>query len=294
MRCPKCGYEPRNRLLSSPCPNKACSYTWWDTEDYVRMVAGAIQDQIRTVLDIGCGCKGVIAQAYWEQDAPEFRMGFACDIHVIKPLPACWKPLKRDAATLPDILTHVDFITHCGLLEHIPYAHALQVLRVLEELSPLGVFCTMSAVLREVEWKSRQDGNPYHQYRSWWDAKTFELLGYFVDRERMADGRTFCEEVTAWRYAGDRAPWEDREEAVVKHLCNRRCALCDREPVMWDARGSAVDGSNDLYYCLTHALEDNRATVGAPLKRWVERIEAGDDLMKSLRSPPWREKWPRL
>lgn len=296
MQCPKCGHEPGpNDLLASPCP--ACRWMWVDTLQYVRRLAEPLQP-IASVLDIGCGKKGIIGQYVWEQVWP-IQRGYACDIHVLKELPPLWTPLLMDAEGLLKRLgpKSVDFVTHCGFLEHVEYRKALRILRVIEQIARKGVFFTCSAILREVDFKCKQDGNPHHAYRSWWDAATFEALGYHVDRDRMRgcggpSGKesTFLQETTCWYYPDDiTESWEWRESRAIENLCERRCytADCPNEPMLWDAR-------EDHYCCIDHVHEPHDKPDGyeptkkkGPISRWRDR----EDFVETFPHPPWREKW---
>lgn len=290
MRCPKCQYEPRNRLLSKPCPNPDCQYVWFDSEDYVRLLCDPIPD-IKTVVDIGCGLKGMIAQYYWDVDRP-IQTGYACDIHVLKGMGAPWVPLVMDAEGLLDKLgpKSIDVVTSCGALEHIPYAKALRVLHVIEQIAVKKVFMTMSAVCREVMKKCQADGNPFHAYRSFWDADVLEALGYTVDRERMIARETFLEEVTCWVDPADLGPWKPREERAIQLLTDRRCTIegCGCEPVWWDPRANDGKGGS---FCFRHA-EEYRQTFGMeahePIKRWYD----DPSKLKKFPRPPWRDPLP--
>jgi len=304
MRCPECSHEPGpDSLLASPCPK--CQYIWVDTQTYVKRIADEISD-IATVLDIGCGNKGVIAQAYWEHER-KISQGYACDIHVIKPLPEMWMPLKTDASDLRSRLGRrsVDFITHCGFLEHVEYKKAFSILRDIEMIANKCVFFTCSTLLREVNYKCKLDGNPHHAYRSFWDAKTFELLGYHTDRERMkgcggqsCKEATFSEEVPAWYYPDELSePWSMRRQRAVDHLCTRRClhvhedpedglpqAPCFNEPVIWSPYA-------DGHACIEHfggMVDSAHDGKKPPLERWRAR----EDFEETFPNPPWRKKWP--
>jgi hypothetical protein len=301
MRCPKCGYEPRHRLLSRPCPNPECKYIWVDSEDYVRLLCDPIPN-IKTVVDIGCGMKGMIAQAYWDVDRA-IQRGYACDIHVLKPMPSHWVPLVMDAEGLVEKLGHksIDVVTHCGMLEHVEYAKALRILHVIEQIAVKKVFMTCSAVCREVDRKVKADGNPYHYYRSFWDGDVLEALGYTVDRERMIGRLTFLEEVTAWYDPADLGPWKPREERAIQLLTDRRCCgadkettvsglteVCPAEPVWWDPR--ARDGKGGSF-CFRHAEERNKThglEAAAPIKRWYD----DPSKLKDFPWPPWRKRRP--
>jgi hypothetical protein len=196
-----------------------------------------------TVLDIGCGNKGVIAQAYWEQDV-SIRKGYACDIHVIKQLPPLWEPLLMDAEGLLERLgpKSVDVVTHCGFLEHVEYEKAFRILRVIEQIAKKLVYFSCSTVLREVTYKAKRDGNWNHLYRSWWDATTMESLGYTVDIDRMSRGETFRVELQGWFYP-DRLV--DGIHGAFPQMVARRRGLTSR----WDVSKLLVSGR--------HCFEDD-------------------------------------
>lgn len=289
MRCPKCGQEPRHRLLSSPCPNKDCGFIWWDTEDYIRHLSKNLV--IETVLDIGVGQKGILAQEYWQGDR-NIPRGYACDIFTIKTLPASpWIPLLMDAENLVDKLgpKSIDMVTHAGCLEHVEYAKAFRILRVVEQLAKKMVFFTCSAVCRDVTYKVEHDGNPYHYYRSFWDGDIFEALGYTVDRIRMCKGETFLEEVTCWYDPTSLGPWKPRAQRAIDLLTNRHCFVdgCRCEPVWWDPR---LDNRRGGSLCFKHAEERNakQSHGAAPIKRWYDDPEK----LKQFPVPPWRDPLP--
>jgi hypothetical protein len=266
-------------LLSSPCP--VCGHVWFDTHEYVTMIATQlIADPIKSVIDIGCGNKGIIAQSFWE--SLPIEKGYACDRHIIKPLPPIWTPLLMDAEGLVEKLGPggVDFVTHCGLLEHIDYPKAIRVLSVLEEVCSVGMFFTASAMLREVDYKVKQDGNPFHYYKSFWDAKAFEILGYHVDRGRMDTRATFEVETTGWMIKKFHRPDPDRWKKLEDHLANRKCEFCECEPVFWDCHNS------DSCVCVQHCMETPGRKSNAIMQRWIDRKGDG------MNYPMWRKPRP--
>jgi hypothetical protein len=154
-------------------------------------------------------------------------------------------------------------------------------------------------VLREVDFKAKQDGNPHHTYCSFWDAAVFEALGYHVDRMRMMgcggpkhNEATFSEEVAGWYYPHEienLAPWEERRETAIELLCHRQCAEigCRNEPIVWDPK-------TDAHYCINHykgnvpiGPHGPKGDKKGPLGRWRDR----DDFDETFPWPPWREKW---
>jgi len=292
MRCPKCGFEPRDRLLSRPCPNPECGYIWVDSEDYCNILFDPVPN-IETVLDIGCGLKGMIGQFYWEH-VRHIKCGYACDIHVLKTMPPPWIPLLMDAEGLVERLGEksIDAVVTCGLIEHIPYAKALRILRVIERVAIKKVFMTCSAVCREVSGKAERDGNPFHRYKSFWDGDVFEALGYTVDRKRMCDRTTFLEEVTFWYEPASLGPWAPRLASAIKLLTERRCTIegCGYEPVWWDPRANDNTGGS---FCFLHAEERNKQhglDAAAPIKRWYDDPRK----IKDFPIPPWRDPLPLL
>ena len=243
------------------------------------MLANELPEPPKVVLDIGCGQKGVIAQNYWEKLPIE--KGYACDRHTIKSLPPIWEPLLMDAEGLLERLgpKSVDFTTHCGLLEHIDYEKALRILHVIEQITRKRIYFTCSAILREVDYKVKMDGNPFHYYKSWWNGKTMEALGYYVDRERMSKAITFTEECTGWVDPDKLTePWEVREARAIKELTDRRCRDCDKEPVLWDPT------QEDTCFCISHVAENTHINDQKPLARW--RDKEGD----GISHPPWRDR----
>lgn len=242
------------------------------------MICATLSEPPKVVMDIGCGNKGVIAEAYWKEVGIE--KGYAVDRHVLKELPDPWERLLMDAE---DLLTKlgpksVDFITHCGLLEHIAYPKALKVLGVLEELCRGTIFFTTSAILREVDYKVKADGNPFHYYKSFWCGPAYEALGYTVDRRRMVEGITFREEVIGWVHVKDLTKsWATRAAMAMEVLMERSCTECDCEPVFWDVL-------TDQYHCVDHAY--GMYPLCDTLKGWIERRGEGFD------GAPFREIRP--
>jgi len=250
MLCPNCHEQERSRLTSSPCPK--CGHVWWDTEDYTRhLVAQWGGAKGATVLDIGCGNKGVIAEAFWRET--KAAKIYACDRHVIKKMSPPVEPLLMDAENLLTVLgpDSVDFVTHCGLLEHIEADKALRILHVLERITRKGIFFTCSSVLRKVDGKVLVDGNPFHYYKSCWGSQEFEALGYTMDVERMANQTTFLFETTGWCQPKQIAtPWEERVAKCRAIMEARTCSHegCAEMPKFW----YAVDRQ---WYCLEHGME---------------------------------------
>lgn len=94
MKCPFCDHEAHNILSLSPCPK--CNKTWVDTYHYVEELAKDLP-HIRTVLDIGCGLKGTIAQAYWE-GRPDVLLTRRCFVEGCTETPQGWAPQQPDGS----------------------------------------------------------------------------------------------------------------------------------------------------------------------------------------------------
>lgn len=251
-----------------------------DTYDYVELLTRRID--VETVLDAGCGQKGVIAQHLWENVRP-IKRGYACDRFTLKELPSLWNRVIEDAEKLPSRVPRVDVITHCGLLEHLEYEKAFRVLHVLEQLAKKLIFFSCSTTLRQVDYKVNRDGNPYHYYRSWWDAKTFEALGYHVDRKRMAAHHTFNREAVGWVFDPGTltASWAEREAKARQIVAERRCGVegCDAEPFVWTVE------EGDRCYCCVHYVE-KYGKAAQDVQWWLD--QPIEEVARQLSVPPWR------
>lgn len=287
MKCPSCSFEPVAALLKSPCPR--CGGGWADTDDYVAMLADQLT--VDRVLDVGCGLKGVIAQDYWE-NVRAIKQGYACDRFILKPLPKLWTSLIADAEILPSLIDPVDVVTHCGLLEHLPYEKAFRVLYALEQVATKLIVFSGSTELRQVDYKVKRDGNPYHYYRSWWDGATLEALGYHVDRKRMAAHKTFWREAMGWVYTAHLSePWEVRRARAMRRIAERRCCVsgCNAEPFVW------VVCEGDNCYCAFHYVE-KFGEEAQDVRWWLSQsVVEVEEHLKECR-PSWREEKlvPRL
>jgi len=212
--------------------------TFKDIEDYIKELTWNME--VESVLDVGTGNKGVVAQHYWE-NIKKIRRGYACDIWVIKPLPPVWTPLKMNALDLLKVLKpkSVDVVQACGFLEHLSKLDGYRFLRIAETLARKLVFTTSAhwlligegEALRIDRFKGSykfaldykehgkpvtyfedltlstpskvvqvQNGNPYHRYRSTWSWSEFEELGYEANVKDAFSGKSFTDEVVAWKF----------------------------------------------------------------------------------------------
>jgi 2-polyprenyl-3-methyl-5-hydroxy-6-metoxy-1,4-benzoquinol methylase len=169
-----------------------------DMEAYVRQVCGNMQ--ITSVMDVGTGLKGVVAQDFWEKRIKE---GFAVDAWKIKPLSAIWKPMLIDALQLEDFFKpkSIDVIQAFGFLEHLEKIDGFKFLQTAEQIGKKLVIVSAATFNHGYtpDYKVKIDGNPYHIYRSTWHWKEFESLGYTTNYEDMKKGVTFSEEAIAWK-----------------------------------------------------------------------------------------------
>jgi len=184
-----------------------------DMEDYVRMLTRNMQ--VESVLDVGTGNKGVVAQRYWEKEK-KIKRGYACDIWVIKRLPPVWTPLKMNVFNLPLKEKSVDVVQAFGFLEHLKKLEGYRFLQLAEKIAKKLVIVSgahwilvgKNTALRktvigkpdmlfDLDYKATE--NPYHAYKSTWNWLELEELGYQTNFEDAFNGASFASEVIAWK-----------------------------------------------------------------------------------------------
>jgi len=174
--------------------------TFKDMEHYIIDLTKNLE--IKTVLDVGTGNKGVVAQHYWE-NTKKIEKGYACDIWTIKPLPPVWTPLKMNALNLLEVLKpkSIDHVQACGFLEHLTKKEGYRFIEIAETLARKTVFLTAATYNHGLtpDYKVKIDGNPYHAYKSNWHWSDFQELGYETNIDDMREGVTFSEEAIAWK-----------------------------------------------------------------------------------------------
>jgi hypothetical protein len=173
-----------------------------DMEHYIRELTANMH--VESVLDVGTGLKGVVAQAYWENEK-HISKGYACDIWAIKPLPPVWVPLKMNALNLLDVLNpkSVDVVQACGFLEHLKKDDGYTFIRIAETLAKKLVFFTAAVYCHGPtrDYKVKVDENPHHYYWSAWDWADFQDLGYETNWYDAHEKKvTFEGEAVAWKY----------------------------------------------------------------------------------------------
>jgi len=171
-----------------------------DMDFYVKQLTSDMD--VESVLDVGTGNKGVVAQQWWE-NAKGIKRGYACDIWRIKPLPPVWTPLKVDALTLLDVLgaKSLDVVQAFGFLEHLPKEQGYRFLGIAERLAKKAVIVSAAAYCHGPtrDYKVKIDGNPYHYYHSAWDWADFADLGYQTNWWDMHNKISFEGEAIAWK-----------------------------------------------------------------------------------------------
>ena len=173
--------------------------TFKDMADYVAELTKNMK--VESVLDVGTGYKGVVGQHYYE-NVKYIKIGYACDIWVIKPLPSIWTPLRMNALNLLDKLGEgsVDVVQAFGFLEHLEKSDGYKFLEIAESMARKLVIVSAATHVHGAtpEYKVIRDGNPYHFYRSTWHWREFEALGYTSNFEDMRNGTSFSGEAIAW------------------------------------------------------------------------------------------------
>ncbi|MBU0846731.1 class I SAM-dependent methyltransferase [Patescibacteria group bacterium] len=175
--------------------------TWdsnfYDMDHYVKLIG-----HVESVIDVGTGKKGVVAQDYYENDV-HIKKGYACDIWVLKELLPIWQPLKMNALDLLNALGQksVDIVQAFGFLEHLEKSDGFKFLDIAERIARKAVIISAATFVHGTspDEKALMDGNPYHRYNSVWHWKEFENLGYKSNFEDMRKGLTFSEEAIAWK-----------------------------------------------------------------------------------------------
>ena len=184
MRCVKCGAIRR------------------DFEHYVVMLT--LDMPVESVLDVGTGNKGPVAEHYWVH-YKRIKRGYVCDIWTIKEnLNPIWVKLKMNALDLLDVLgpRSVDVVQAFGFLEHLEKEDGYRFLEIAEELARKLVIVSGAITLHgpTPDYKVKIDGNPYHLYRSLWRHEEFHRIGWQTDWEYYARGESYMGDVIAWKF----------------------------------------------------------------------------------------------
>ena len=187
-----------------------------DMADYIMRICDPLE--IESVIDIGTGDKGPIAQHYWE-NIKKIKYGYLCDIWTIKEAPSLWTPLKMNALNLLDVLKpkSVDVVQFCGFLEHLTLKEAIKFLfHVAEPLAKKVVFLSCATTCHshvdgstsigfDPDYKVKLEGNPYHEYKTIWSHQQLEAWGYETNIKDIFSGRFALKgEIEAWKVFVDK------------------------------------------------------------------------------------------
>ena len=189
MRCVKCGAIRR------------------DFEHYVVMLT--LDMPVESVLDVGTGNKGPVAEHYWV-NYKRIKRGYVCDIWTIKEnLNPIWVKLKMNALDLLDVLgpKSVDVVQAFGFLEHLEKQDGYRFLEIAEQLARKLVIVSGAINFHgpTPDYKVKIDGNPYHLYRSLWRHEEFHRIGWQTDWEYYARGESYMGDVIAWKFVDQAA-----------------------------------------------------------------------------------------
>ena len=186
----------------------------FDMADYIRLICDPLK--IESVLAVGVGNKGPVAQHYWE-NIKKIKRGYLCDIWTIKPAPSIWIPFKMNALDLLTVLKpkSVDVVQACGFLEHLTLKEAIKFLFGVAEIIARKVvflscatYCHSPPKLKEhrgmygldPEYKAKLDGNPYHEYKTIWSDQQLRAWGYTTNIDDINNHRFCLEgEIEAWK-----------------------------------------------------------------------------------------------
>lgn len=192
---------------------RSLSKQFRDMEDYLIMETKDME--IESVVDVGTGLKGAVAQYYYEK-IHKITLGYVVDVWVLKEMPPLWKPLKIDAL---DLLEHiapksVDVVQAFGFMEHLLKDDGYKFIEIAETIAKKFIIFSAATCIHsrddqecgsedEADYKVKRDGNPYHRYNSSWQWDEFEALGYTSNWEDARDKNSFKTEAIAWNHLSD-------------------------------------------------------------------------------------------
>ena len=179
-----------------------CGKVFRDFENYVVMLTKDME--VESVLDVGTGMKGVVAEHYW-RNYKKIKKGYVCDIWVIKPsLSEFWIRLNMNALDLLKVLEpkSVDVVQAFGFLEHLKKEEGYRFLEISLKLARKLVIVSGAIGLHgpTPDYKVKMDGNPYHYYHSTWSHEEFHKLGWETDWEYFKRGESYMGDVIAWKF----------------------------------------------------------------------------------------------
>ena len=179
-----------------------CGKVFRDFENYVVMLTKDME--VESVLDVGTGMKGPVAEYYW-RNYKRIKKGYVCDIWRIKPnLSEFWVRLKMNALDLLKVLKpkSVDVVTAFGFLEHLKKDDGYRFLDISLKLAKKLVIVSGAIGLHgpTPDYKVKMDGNPYHYYHSTWTHEEFHRLGWETDWKYFKRGESYMGDVIAWKF----------------------------------------------------------------------------------------------
>jgi len=179
-----------------------CGKVFRDFEHYVVMLTKDME--VESVLDVGTGMKGVVAEYYW-RNYKRIKKGYVCDIWRIKPsLSEFWVRLNMNALDLLKVLKpkSVDVVQAFGFLEHLKKDDGYRFLDISLKLAKKLVIVSGAIGLHgpTPDYKVKMDGNPYHYYHSTWSHEEFHRLGWETDWEYFKRGESYMGDVIAWKF----------------------------------------------------------------------------------------------
>ncbi|MDD5510739.1 MAG: class I SAM-dependent methyltransferase [Dehalococcoidales bacterium] len=193
-------WEPREQLTCL-----SCGAHFKDMEHYI--IAQTKNMHVASVIDCGCGLKGIVGQAWWNYR--NIDRGWGCDIWVVGPTQRKWQPLKMDALDLWMLFEpkSVDVVQAFGFLEHLTKEDGLAFLEMAETIASKLVIVSAATEVHGVDelgnpdplYKVKRDGNPYHAYKSEWLWAEFEYMGYQSNWDDHLAGTSFENEAVAWK-----------------------------------------------------------------------------------------------
>jgi len=179
-----------------------CGKVFRDFEHYVIMLTKDMP--VESVLDVGTGMKGVVAEYYW-RNYKRIKKGYVCDIWKIKPnLSEFWVRLNMNALDLLKVLKpkSVDVVQAFGFLEHLKKDDGYRFLDISLKLARKLVIVSGAISIHgpTPDYKVKMDGNPYHYYHSTWTHEEFHKLGWETDWEYFKRGESYMGDVIAWKF----------------------------------------------------------------------------------------------
>jgi len=191
------GWKPREYIKCVKCGK-----IFRDFENYVIMLTKDLS--VESVLDVGTGRKGPVAEYYWV-NYKGIKRGYVCDIWVIKKnLNPIWRKLKMNALDLLKVLNpkSVDVVQAFGFLEHLEKKDGYTFLELAPKLAKKLVIVSGALYIHgpTPDYKAKLEGNPYHTYRSLWNYKEFQEMGWQTDWEWYKQNESYMGDVIAWKF----------------------------------------------------------------------------------------------